>query len=301
MNQLPSPFPVVVAILALSVTCLEICILGIVIRRGTFVCHYRKYIHIEHVFILHYSYKKPLTNMNMNNPIYSKSNSSAALSVGRRLLHNRLRSNCGTGQQQQLSLSPSSSMMASSSSFAPRSPAPLPVHEEKAVCRAHSYEQRTSSCKLNSTGKSSDGTVTYDDHCSPPGHIYSNLSVIPQLSSALFSSAPITALNLNPNAAGNSPEVNLRNLLLQLSSQQHQQLPPLQQNISTVVPPKNTVNDLCDAHFSSELSSSDTTWHDSSSLIDSMLTDSSCSCPSITRKDNNEEKSSCCYADDQVN
>lgn len=240
--------------------------------------------------------------MNMNNPIYSKNNSSAALSVGRRLLHNRLRSNCGTGQQQQLSLSPSSLMMASSSSFAPRSPAPLSVHEEKAVCRAHSYEQRTSSCKLNSTGKSSDGTVTYDDHCSPPGHIYSNLSVIPQLSSALFSSAPITALNLNPNAAGNSPEVNLRNLLLQLSSQQHQQLPPLQQNISTAaVPPKNTVNDLCDAHFSSELSSSDTTWHDSSSLIDSMLTDSSCSCPSITRKDNNEEKSSCCYADDQVN
>lgn len=252
--------------------------------------------------------------MNLNNNIYPKTNSPAAPSVGRRLLHNRLRSIGATGQQQ-LSLSPSTLMMGSSSSrsrssssSAPRSPAPLSMtaqqvmssFEEKSNCRAYSYERQTVSSKLNSTGKSSDGT--YEEHSSSPGLTYSNLSVIPQLSSALFSCAPITALHLNSNAASNSPEANLRNLLLQqlLSSQQHQQLPSLQPVISaTAMSQKSAVNDSSIAHFAGS-SHSNTTWHNSSSLIDSMLTDSSCTCPNIAHKDSKEDKTSCCYADEHV-
>lgn len=288
-------------------------------RRGTFIFSLKSF-HIEHVFCFVSpttdSYKKPLTIMNEN--LYPKTNSSAALSVGRRLLYNRFRSSIGgTGQQQQLSLSPSSPMgsnsgRSSSSSSGPRSPAPLLMTgqqvasslEEKANCRAseHPYEHRTSSSKSNGTGRSADGTVTYEDHCVSPGLAYSNLSVIPQLSSALFSCAPITALHLNSNAAANSPEANLRNMLLQqlLSSQQHQQLPSMQPIVSTAtVPLKNTVTDLSGAHFS-ESSNFETTWHNSSSLIDSMLTDSSCTCPNIAHKENNGENTSCCHTDEQV-
>lgn len=180
--------------------------------------------------------------------------------------------------------------------------------EESTGCHAHFAEQRTASGKLSSTGKSVDsGAVIFQGaHCTSSARTYSNLSVIPQLSSALLSCAPISALNLNPNAAGNSPEANLRNLLLQLTSQQqHSQLPTLQQPASPAA--SSPSNDFIKSHHSnsgssavneSDNSDSMATWH-SSSLFDSLLADSSRTCSNNTHKDNNDDGGSCCFAADE--
>ena len=175
-------------------------------------------------------------------------NYTSSLSASRRLSHNRLRSSINHGAISLTNIPSNAGTAASSIHRNGASPlGHTSVSSSEENTRAN-FERRNSCFKSTNTTKSevaqstgpSMASLNSPSYCFQ-GPLYSNLSVIPRLSN-LFSS-PIT-LNFNPSTAdfpANSPEANLRNLLLQqLLTTQQQQHSQLQTSIQSTASQANS-------------------------------------------------------------